>query len=256
MQLGLGSFSRWPCVSACSPPRLHAPLTAPVSSSGVLSGSTLQDTARLTGLGTFVGPALTPSHLVACCPSLQFSAWSTALPSFQQHMLQFWFSLRAQAGSGSCSVPLGPSASPGYSLGPPPPFQPLPLLGILSCSGADTEWSWPGAAWPAECDPGPSAPAGANIASGEEVAIKLECVKTKHPQLHIESKFYKMMQGGGEGRRGSGHRGGSSASVPCALAWGGAQVLVGWGVTAPDCPTSAQWGSHPSSGAGPRGTTT
>lgn len=42
--------------------------------------------------------------------------------------------------------------------------------------------------------------AGANIASGEEVAIKLECVKTKHPQLHIESKFYKMMQGGGEAR--------------------------------------------------------
>jgi serine/threonine protein kinase len=28
------------------------------------------------------------------------------------------------------------------------------------------------------------------------VAIKLECTKTKHPQLHIESKFYKMMQGG------------------------------------------------------------
>uniref|UniRef100_A0A8B9N293 Protein kinase domain-containing protein n=1 Tax=Accipiter nisus TaxID=211598 RepID=A0A8B9N293_9AVES len=43
----------------------------------------------------------------------------------------------------------------------------------------------------------------ANIATGEEVAIKLECVKTKHPQLHIESKFYKMMQGGGEmGRKG------------------------------------------------------
>ncbi|XP_030631929.1 casein kinase I isoform X2 [Chanos chanos] len=37
---------------------------------------------------------------------------------------------------------------------------------------------------------------GANITSGEEVAIKLESVKTKHPQLHIESKFYKMMQGG------------------------------------------------------------
>lgn len=35
------------------------------------------------------------------------------------------------------------------------------------------------------------------------MAIKLECVKTKHPQLHIESKFYKMMQGGGEmGRKG------------------------------------------------------
>ncbi len=41
---------------------------------------------------------------------------------------------------------------------------------------------------------------GANITSGEEVAIKLESVKTKHPQLHIESKFYKMMQGGGENR--------------------------------------------------------
>ncbi|CAF0773110.1 unnamed protein product [Didymodactylos carnosus] len=37
---------------------------------------------------------------------------------------------------------------------------------------------------------------GTNIASGEEVAIKLECVRTKHPQLHIESKIYRMMQGG------------------------------------------------------------
>uniref|UniRef100_A0A8C9JDW0 non-specific serine/threonine protein kinase n=1 Tax=Panthera tigris altaica TaxID=74533 RepID=A0A8C9JDW0_PANTA len=37
---------------------------------------------------------------------------------------------------------------------------------------------------------------GTDIAAGEEVAIKLECVKTKHPQLHIESKIYKMMQGG------------------------------------------------------------
>lgn len=38
---------------------------------------------------------------------------------------------------------------------------------------------------------------GTDIATGEEVAIKLECVKTKHPQLHIESKIYKLMQGGG-----------------------------------------------------------
>lgn len=37
---------------------------------------------------------------------------------------------------------------------------------------------------------------GTNIANGEEVAIKLECIKTKHPQLHIESKIYRMMQGG------------------------------------------------------------
>lgn len=36
--------------------------------------------------------------------------------------------------------------------------------------------------------------AGQNIQTGEEVAIKLECMKTKHPQLHIESKFYKLMQ--------------------------------------------------------------
>ena len=39
---------------------------------------------------------------------------------------------------------------------------------------------------------------GTTISTGEEVAIKLECIRTKHPQLHIESKFYKMMQGGGE----------------------------------------------------------
>ena len=37
---------------------------------------------------------------------------------------------------------------------------------------------------------------GTDISNGEEVAIKLECVKTKHPQLHIESKIYRMMQGG------------------------------------------------------------
>nr|CAD2204895.1 unnamed protein product [Meloidogyne enterolobii] len=37
---------------------------------------------------------------------------------------------------------------------------------------------------------------GENIASHEEVAIKLECVKTKHPQLHIEAKLYKLMSGG------------------------------------------------------------
>ncbi|XP_014487025.1 PREDICTED: uncharacterized protein LOC106750909 isoform X1 [Dinoponera quadriceps] len=37
---------------------------------------------------------------------------------------------------------------------------------------------------------------GTNISTGEEVAIKLECIKTRHPQLHIESKFYKIMQGG------------------------------------------------------------
>lgn len=35
-----------------------------------------------------------------------------------------------------------------------------------------------------------------NIQTGEEVAIKLEHMNAKHPQLHIECKFYKIMQGG------------------------------------------------------------
>eukprot|EP00262_Sarcandra_glabra_P002789 TRINITY_DN1317_c0_g1_i2.p1 TRINITY_DN1317_c0_g1~~TRINITY_DN1317_c0_g1_i2.p1 ORF type:complete len:462 (-),score=52.53 TRINITY_DN1317_c0_g1_i2:529-1914(-) len=37
---------------------------------------------------------------------------------------------------------------------------------------------------------------GVNIQSGEEVAVKLESVKTKHPQLHYESKLYMLLQGG------------------------------------------------------------
>ncbi len=37
---------------------------------------------------------------------------------------------------------------------------------------------------------------GLNIISGEEVAIKLESVKAKHPQLEYESKVYKALAGG------------------------------------------------------------
>mmetsp|Transcript_21030 Transcript_21030/g.64942 ORF Transcript_21030/g.64942 Transcript_21030/m.64942 type:complete len:415 (-) Transcript_21030:628-1872(-) len=37
---------------------------------------------------------------------------------------------------------------------------------------------------------------GANLTSGEEVAIKLESVKTKHPQLLYESKIYRILHGG------------------------------------------------------------
>ena len=37
-----------------------------------------------------------------------------------------------------------------------------------------------------------------NIQTGEEVAIKLEHMNAKHPQLHIECKFYRIMQGGGK----------------------------------------------------------
>lgn len=35
-----------------------------------------------------------------------------------------------------------------------------------------------------------------NIISGEEVAIKLESVKAKHPQLEYEAKVYKTLAGG------------------------------------------------------------
>lgn len=37
---------------------------------------------------------------------------------------------------------------------------------------------------------------GVNIISGEEVAIKLESVKAKHPQLEYESKVLKTLAGG------------------------------------------------------------
>lgn len=37
---------------------------------------------------------------------------------------------------------------------------------------------------------------GINIATGEEVAVKLEPIKARHPQLLYESKLYKILQGG------------------------------------------------------------
>ncbi|CAH8261538.1 unnamed protein product [Arabidopsis lyrata] len=37
---------------------------------------------------------------------------------------------------------------------------------------------------------------GINVQTGEEVALKLEPVKIKHPQLHYESKVYMLLQGG------------------------------------------------------------
>lgn len=37
---------------------------------------------------------------------------------------------------------------------------------------------------------------GTNVISGEEVAIKLESVKAKHPQLEYEAKVYKVLAGG------------------------------------------------------------
>ncbi|CAM9172758.1 unnamed protein product [Lampetra planeri] len=35
-----------------------------------------------------------------------------------------------------------------------------------------------------------------NITTGEEVAVKLESQKARHPQLLYESKLYKILQGG------------------------------------------------------------
>ncbi|KAL9242991.1 hypothetical protein vseg_016935 [Gypsophila vaccaria] len=37
---------------------------------------------------------------------------------------------------------------------------------------------------------------GVNIETGEEIAIKMESSKTKHPQLYYESKLYSVLQGG------------------------------------------------------------
>lgn len=37
---------------------------------------------------------------------------------------------------------------------------------------------------------------GTNIISGEEIAIKLESVKAKHPQLEYEARVYKALAGG------------------------------------------------------------
>jgi hypothetical protein len=36
---------------------------------------------------------------------------------------------------------------------------------------------------------------GTNVTSGEEVAMKLESTKSKHPQLVYEAKLYKILQG-------------------------------------------------------------
>jgi casein kinase 1/casein kinase I family protein HRR25 len=43
---------------------------------------------------------------------------------------------------------------------------------------------------------------GTNTTTGEEVAIKLESVKTKHPQLLYESKIYRILHGGCKYNRG------------------------------------------------------
>ncbi|KNA12954.1 hypothetical protein SOVF_121550 [Spinacia oleracea] len=37
---------------------------------------------------------------------------------------------------------------------------------------------------------------GINVQTSEEVAVKMESAKTKHPQLHYESKLYMLLQGG------------------------------------------------------------
>ena len=53
--------------------------------------------------------------------------------------------------------------------------------------------------------------------NSEEVAIKLECVKAKHPQLHIEAKFYKMMQSGSASYHVRAHTHTHTGTLPCFL---------------------------------------
>ena len=62
---------------------------------------------------------------------------------------------------------------------------------------------------------------GTNISTGEEVAIKLEGIKTKHPQLHIESKFYRIMQGGVgiPAIKWCGSEGEKKLKIPCSDKW-------------------------------------
>jgi len=38
---------------------------------------------------------------------------------------------------------------------------------------------------------------GTNVLNNEDVAIKLEDLGTRYPQLHIESKLYRVLNGGG-----------------------------------------------------------
>lgn len=37
---------------------------------------------------------------------------------------------------------------------------------------------------------------GINVTNGEEVAVKLESIKARHPQLLYESKLYRVLAGG------------------------------------------------------------
>jgi hypothetical protein len=39
---------------------------------------------------------------------------------------------------------------------------------------------------------------GINVINGEEVAIKIESIRAKHPQLEYEARVYKALTGGGK----------------------------------------------------------
>lgn len=47
--------------------------------------------------------------------------------------------------------------------------------------------------------------AGQDVQTKQDVAVKLEPIKTKHPQLHYEYKLYKLLSGGGASRTPHGH---------------------------------------------------
>ena len=41
---------------------------------------------------------------------------------------------------------------------------------------------------------------GINVINGEEVAIKIEPIRAKHPQLEYEARVYKALAGGGKSK--------------------------------------------------------
>ena len=66
---------------------------------------------------------------------------------------------------------------------------------------------------------------GINIISGEEVAIKLESVKAKHPQLEYESKVYKLLMVVSVSPLSDGLAQNATTPSPQALAGGSFQLL-------------------------------
>jgi hypothetical protein len=59
---------------------------------------------------------------------------------------------------------------------------------------------------------------GTNVTTGEEVAMKLESTKSKHPQLVYEAKLYKILQGAVGASESEGVRRGKADTGQCVRA--------------------------------------